>query len=327
MMTKLLPAVLVTLLITGMSIFSVYQSKTINVKDQTIDEHVKEINFLEVSLIEEEEANAVLLADNIVLRETIDVLRDSVAELNVEINKLKRTIQKKNKTIKSITAKLKDIENQYDSIKLEIAELVRKDQIDRNLISSLEADKAELRKEIANLAVQKEQEVVSRQETEAELLDRQISEARFRRITNLVNNTQVRFNKIILSKNRFGKPISKIKKENSKWKYTVAEFFLEHDDLKLLLDEQFLVKIVNSDTGEVLSYIESNPNFPNSEIDSKGVEFKFDGNMLEVSYYNNQEKSGDNYEIQIFYLTEGEEYLLLNGAKKFIQNRKVVDIK
>ena len=107
-------------------------------------------------------------------------------------------------------------------------------------------------------------------------------------------------------------------------KYTVVEFFLEHEDLKLLLDEQFLVKIVNSKSGDVLSYIESNPNFPDSEIDSKGVEFKFDGNMLEISYFNNQKKSGDNYEIQIFYLSNGEEYLLLEGSKPFLKDRKVL---
>ncbi|MFT7605623.1 MAG: hypothetical protein ACI8VT_003220, partial [Saprospiraceae bacterium] len=180
------------------------------------------------------------------------------------------------------------------------------------------------RQEISSLAVQKEQEIVSRQETEAELLDRQISEARFKRITDLVNNTKVKFNKITLSTERFGKAITKIKKENSKWKYTVVEFFLEHEDLKLLLDEQFIVKIVNTNNGEILSYIESNPNFPDSEIDSKGVEFKFDGNMLEISYFNNQEKNADNYEVQVFYLSHGEEYLLLNGTKPFIKDRKAL---
>jgi len=323
-MSKLVPAILVTLLITGMSIFSLFQSSKIQNQGSTINEQGKEIDFLEVSLKTEEEENSILVADNMLLRETLFILRDSVALLESKILSLKSTIRKQNKTIKSIKAKLKDIENQYESIKIEIAQLVRKDEVDKNLIASLEADKADLRQELAQLSIQKEQEVVSRQETEAELLDRQVSEARFKRITSLVNNTRVKFNKVSLSKKRFGKSIGKIKKENSKWKYTVIEFFLEHDDLKLLLDEQFLVKVVNSDTGEVLSYIESNPNFPDSEIDSKGVKFKFDGNMIELSYFNNQQKTGDNYEVQIFYLSEGEEYLLLNGAKPFIKDRKVI---
>lgn len=323
-MSKLLPAILVTLMITGMSIFSVFQSNTIQDQGHTIEEQGKEIDFLEVSLQTEEEENAILAMDNTLLRETILVLRDSVSFLQGKIKGLKATVRKQAKTIKSIKAKLKDIENQYESLKMEIADLARKDEIDRNLIASLEADKADLRKELADLSVQRDQEVLAKQETEAELLDRQVSEARFKRITNLVNNTRVKFNKVSLSKERFGKSIGKIKKENSKWKYTVIEFFLEHEDLKLLLDEQFLVKVVNSDTGEVLSYIESNPNFPDSQIDSKGIKFKFDGNMIEVSYFNNQKKTGKNYEIQVFYLSEDEEYLLLDGAKPFIQNRKVV---
>lgn len=325
-MSKLLPAILVTIIFTGMSIFSVFQSNKIQDQDATITEQAKEIDFLEVSLTNEEEENEILLADNIMLREQFELLKDSVAILNGKIKQLKSKIHNQNKTIKSIKAKLKDIENQYQALKMEIAELSRKDEIDRNLIASLEADKTELRNTIAELSIQKEQEVAMRQESEAELLDRQVSEARFKRISNLVNNTAVKFNNVTLSKKRFGKAISKIKKENSKWKYTVIEFFLEHEDLKLLLDEQFIVKIVNSDTGETLSYIESNPNFPDSEIDSKGVKFKFDGNMIELSYFNNQQKSGDNYEIQIFYLSEGEEYLLLNGAMPFIQNRKVVKL-
>ncbi len=323
-MSKLLPAVLVTVLVAGMSIFAYFQSNTIINQGNQIEDQHHEISFLEISLQEEENANSTLRNDNTYLRNKLIVFEDSIITLHKKIKGLKWTIRKQAETIKSINGKLKDIENQYESIKMDIANAARQDLIDKETIASLERDKTELRKEMENLSIQKEQEVVAREETEAELLDRQLSEARFKRITSLVNNTAVRFNKIALSKKRFGKDISKIKNQNSKWKYTFIEFFLDHEDLKLLLDEQFLVKIVNSDTGEVLSYIESNPNFPDSEIDSKGTTFKFDGNMVEVSYFNNQKKDGDNYEIQIYYISEGEEYLLLNGAKTFIQNRKVV---
>jgi len=97
-----------------------------------------------------------------------------------------------------------------------------------------------------------------------------------------------------------------------------------HNDLRLLLDESFMVKIVNSDTHEILSYIESNPNFPESDIDTKGMKFKYDGNLVEVAYYNNQDRIGKNYEVQIFYVTDdGEEYLMQNGAKPFIIGGKV----
>jgi peptidoglycan hydrolase CwlO-like protein len=319
MMTKFLPAALATLIITGMSIFTAVQFNTIDEQGVTIVEQVEEIQELELSLANELEMNDQL-------RSELVLLRDSIALLKNVIKDLEHTIRKQNKTIKTIKAKLKDIENQYTALKMEIANLARKDEVDKELIASLEADKAELRNEIVSLNQQKDQEITARTETEAELLDRQVSEARFKRITNLVNNTKVRFNRIALTKKRFGKPINKIKDNNTKWKYTEMEFYLEHNDLKLLLDEQFLVKIINADTGEALSYIENNPNFPDSEIDSKGIAFRYDGNMIELSYYNNQDKTGNNYEVQIYYISNGEEYLLLDGAVPFIQDRKVVKL-
>ncbi len=318
-MTKFLPAVLATLIITGMSVFTAVQFNTIEDQGITIVEKDQEIEELEFSLENEIDMNDQL-------RSELKVVRDSMVLLKNVIKELQYTVKQQNKTIKSIKAKLKDIENQYAALKMEIADLSRKDEVDRELIASLEADKSELRQEITTLSQQKDQEVAARAETEAELLDRQVSEARFKRITNLVNNTKVRFNRIACTKKRFGKPISKIKDNNTKWKYTEMEFYLEHQDLKLLLDEQFIVKIVDKETGESLSYIENNPNFPDSEIDSKGVVFRYDGNMIELSYYNNQEKKGDNYEVQIYYVSDGEEFLLLDGAIPFIQNRKVVKI-
>ena len=93
-------------------------------------------------------------------------------------------------------------------------------------------------------------------------------------------------------------------------------------------NENFIVKIVNSDTQEILSYIESNPNFPESDKDSKGVNFQYDGNLIEIAYYNNQPKEGKNYEAQLFYIDEnGKEYLLRHGIKQIIQNRRPIALK
>ena len=103
------------------------------------------------------------------------------------------------------------------------------------------------------------------------------------------------------------------------------EFTLINEDVRALLDEHFKVKIVNSDTQEILSFIESNPNFPKSSKDSKGLHFNYDGNLVEVAYYNNQAKKGDNFEIQVSYISDdGKEHLLRHGVKKFIEDRKVI---
>ena len=101
-----------------------------------------------------------------------------------------------------------------------------------------------------------------------------------------------------------------------------------HDDHQLLLDEQFIAKVVNADTHEILSYVESNPNFPESDRDSKGIKFNFDGNLIEIAHFNNQKKQGSNFEVQIFYIdNNGQEHLLNGGVRQFIKNRKVVKAK
>ncbi len=119
--------------------------------------------------------------------------------------------------------------------------------------------------------------------------------------------------------------MKKLKKQNTAWEFTVLEFQLIHDDHRLLLDEKFIAKIVDSENGEILSYIENNPNFPKSNTDAKGIKFKFDGNLLELAHYNNQQKTGSNYEVQLFYIDDdGQEHLLRGGIKQFLKDRKLV---
>lgn len=323
-MSKVLPIVLGAVLIIGMSANAVIQYNTIK-KEKLYSKQLNEENaFLEESLDTETQENTQLTATNSVLRQKIAELRDSMNMLNKEVITLRKKVRKQDKTIKSIQSKLRKIENNYIALRQQISELSHKEQVDRDLILQLEQEKALLRNQLEGLSIEKEQEVLARQETQAELLDKQVSEARFARITNITNNTKVNFQSIKARKKQFGKPISKINPGSDKWRYTTIEFFLEHEDLKLLLDEKFIVKIVNSDTHEILSRIESNPNFPNSQKDSKGSIFKYDGNLVEISYFNNQKKEGKNYEVQISYISDtGEEYQLLDGIQSFIIGGKV----
>jgi hypothetical protein len=323
-MTKVLPIFLGTLIIVSMSAFSVYQYNQIKKERNTVKYLEEDKKFLEESLEIETHQNIILTDDNTILRQKLEELRDSVSMLQSLVGKLQQKVKQQNATIKKLRTQIGQMEKDYVALKKQISELARKDEVDQNFIMQLESEKAELRKEIANLHIEKEQQVIEHKATEAELLDKQVSEARFKRITDIVNNTRVSFQNVYAKKKRYGRPLSKVKSQNSKWHYTIIEFFLIHDDMKMLLDEQFIVKIVDTKTHEILSYIESNPNFPDSDRDTKGVKFKYDGNLVEVAYYNNQNRTGSDYEIQVFYVTEnGEEYLLENGVKPFIIDGKV----
>ncbi len=322
-MTKSLYLILGSTIIIGLSIFSMTQFGTVIEKEKTIQKQISEISDISYELEGEIIANNDLRSENEVLKEEVSMLRDSIFNLRTIIRSLKRKVNKQDRVIKNIQGKLKSIELQYARLKVEISELAKNDVVDKGRINQLENEKKNLRKELTLLNVTKEKIEVEKQVSEKKLMEQKVNEARYKKISHILNNTQVKFEKISVHKKRYGKKVSKIKKKN--WYYTVMEFTLINEDIRALLDEHFKVKIVNSDTQEILSFIESNPNFPESSRDSKGLHFNYDGNLIEVTYYNNQKKKGENYEIQVSYVgDDGKEHLLRHGVKKFIQDRKVL---
>lgn len=325
-MTKSIYTILGSTIIIGLSIFSMTQFGTIDKQEKTIVKKESQISALANELSDEIQVSDDLRSENSVLREHISILRDSVAYLNGRVKSLKKRLKKQDKYIRTANKKIKTIGEQYTHLKAEIAHLSKADRLDKSTIEKLELEKKEMRAQIANLNVKKDKIEADKIKTEKELMAQRIEEARYKRISNILNNTQVKFEKISAHKKRYGKKQKKVKNKN--WYFTVLEFQLINEDIKLLLDEKFIVKIVNSDTQEILSYIESNPNFPESKKDSKGVHFNYDGNLIEIAYYNNQPKEGKNYEVQISYIDDaGKEYLLRHGIKQIVQNRKTIALK
>ncbi|MEM9822113.1 MAG: hypothetical protein AAF985_13615 [Bacteroidota bacterium] len=320
-MTKSAYLILGSTIIIGLSLFSMSQFNTIDRQGKAIVKKESQIAALSDELSGEIQVNDDLRMETSTLREQISILRDSIAELESKVKSLRKKLKKQDRYVRSANKKLKNIEMQYGQLKEEISRLVRADQIDKKTIAQLEEEKKAMRQEIEKLNIKKDKVEADKVKTEQQLMAQRIEEARFKRLSNILNNTQVQFERVSTHKKRFGKKQKKVKGKN--WYYTLMEFQLINENVKLLLDERFIVKIVNSDTQEILSYIESNPNFPKSDKDSKGVTFKYDGNLIEVAYYNNQKKEGKNYEAQIFYIDDnGKEYLLRHGIKQIIQNRR-----
>ncbi len=323
-MSRTLLAALGSVIIISLAAFSTHQSNTIDTRDKTIVHQIGEIEYLQNTL--EEETNLRIAAEelNFTYESTIELLRDSVAQLESTARRLRRKISKQDKTLKSLSKKLKSIEQSYNAVKLEISDLARQDQLDQQRINQLEAEKVEMRQTISKIERTKEKIDAEKQKVEQDLMATQMEEARLARIGNIIDNTRVVYQNVSLQKKRFGKKITKIGKRNTKWAYTQLNFQLIHDNHQLLLDEKFIAKIVNTDTNEILSYVESNPNFPDSDKDSKGVHFSYDGNSIEITHFNNQKKNGKNFEVQIFYVdSTGQEHLLRGGIKEFIKDRKL----
>ncbi len=324
-MTRTLLAALGSIIIIGLAAFSTHQNNTLDDRDKTIVHQIGEIEYLQNTLEEETNLRISVEELNFAYETKIEQLRDSVAQLESTARRLRRKISKQDKTLKSLSKKLKSIEQSYNAIKLEISELARQDQLDQQRINQLEAEKVEMRQTITTIERTKEKIDIEKQKVEQDLMATQMEEARLARVGNIIDNTRVVYQNVSLQKKRFGKKITKIGKKNSKWAYTLLNFQLIHDNHQLLLDEKFVAKVVNTDTNEILSYVESNPNFPDSDKDSKGVPFTFDGNSIEIAHFNNQKKNGKNFEVQIFYVDNtGQEHLLRGGIREFIKGRKLV---
>ncbi len=325
-MTKLIVGILGTALLVGFTAVGFKQQQKIEGQSKTIVTQGEEIDFLEESLEATVAENKVLLEENHELENQVAQLRNQVAELKSQVKSLQGKVSRQKRQLRSFDKKLKKMEQQYNQLRDEIAEIHKAGALDKVKIDQLELEKAQIRQQVESLNVQKDQMVKQQQITEAELLDRQVSEARMRRINNIVNETAVEFVNVITRKKRYSKPVNRIRNGKG-WKYTIVNFHLNNADKQALLDERFLVKIINSDTHEILSYIESNPNFPNSTIDSKGVPFRFDGNLVEIAHFNNLQKKGKNYEIQVFYVDDqGKEYPLINGLRPLVVSGKVLEM-
>ena len=324
-MTRTIAWVAGSLTIMALAVFASYQYNTLNKKETVIKTQKTEINRLDDELFNETQLRMQAETKVLDLEAKVAELRDSVVMLQDNIKRLNRKIRKQNKTLKALSDKLHNFENDYDLLKQEIAALSRKEQLDKERIQALEVEKTQLRDQMTQAAVKQEQEQQQQIRNQAELLRQKVKEEKLKRTANILNNTRVVYQRISTQKSRYGKTMKKLKKTNTAWAYTLMEFQLIHDEHQLLLDEQFIAKIVNAQTGEILSYIENNPNFPESDKDAKGIKFKFDGNLVELAHYNNQEKTGENYEVQLFYIDdEGQEHLLRGGIKQFLKDRKLV---
>lgn len=312
-------------LLMALTVYASYQYNTINKKEGVIKTQHQEIVRLDDDLFKETQLRMTAEATVMDLEGKVRELRDSVSFLQENIASLKKKVKKQGRTLRALSKKLKNFENDYDILKQEIAALSRKDNIDKERIQELELEKETLRNEIATVEIKREREQKAQQKAEKVLLEQKMKEERLRQTTRIIDNTRVVYKKVSTQKARFGKTMKKLRKKNTSWAYTILEFQLTHDETPVLLDEQFIAKIIDSDSGEILSYIENNPNFPESDKDAKGIKFKFDGNLIELAHYNNQEKTGKNYEVQLFYIdSEGQEHLLRGGIKQFLKDRKLV---
>lgn len=326
-MTKSLTIIISLVLLVSLGIFSAIQVKKLNKTKTHLSEQLKNIDNLESTIESEQEDKILLTQLNTDLQDENQILRDSIIKLNAIIVDLRTKVQQQDALIAELQGKVNYLESQYDSKKRDIAILSRKESVDQNAIAAIEAEKAVIKEQMDNFQSEKNDVMTIKLETESMIHDKMESEDRFRKIVDVVNNTRIRFQDIQIKMDPMGNPITRLITDGKNWKHTSINFFMNHEDSKVLLDEQFLVKIIDMDFQEEITSVESNPMVKEKIEEKVGAPFYFDGNLVEINYNNGKPKRGKNFEVQVYYKSnDGEEYLLLDGVKQFIRDGNIVGL-
>lgn len=143
------------------------------------------------------------------------------------------------------------------------------------------------------------------------------------RLNNIVRNTAVKFSAISLRNSEDSKDLKKLKTADN-WHYTFIDFDFDNADREAIMDETFVLQIYDLDNNLIVPFNEKNNAFPNSEIGAIGYKFKYDGKPISVRYINTQAKEGRNYEIRLAYFKNGLTFKLANGAKKIVEEGRVI---
>jgi transcriptional regulator of aromatic amino acid metabolism len=258
-----------------------------------------------------------------------EFLVDSILDLNSEIRELNLVIIEQDNIIKSLKNKLNTKLRDFNELEGKIAELRGLTNDQSIQIASLEAEKTRILKELEEMESLKG--VAENRKSQLEIVEVQslelIKEKKKRlAIEDITNNTVVNYLSVkIGSKPKKGN-ISKVKDGSGKWMYTDFEFVMAHGkDTEMLKNENFVLKIIDTDINKVLPYLEENPSYPESQAGTSGINFSFNNNTINVLHINTQLKNGKNYEARIYYVKNGEEYLLANSHRLLVSNGKVVN--
>jgi len=323
-MSRPLSITIATVVLLGLSAFSVTKHVTSLEKDKTIVQQQEDITLLNNSLEIEKEDNKVLLEENDELRAEISQLEEKIEAYEKEIKSLKSKLSNEKSRVKRREASMKDLKNQYFALEDQIAALQKDAKANTKTIQSLMAEKDQLRTQNDQQYV--EQVKVNEQITQMEqdLYKAEMEKIKQERIMNIANNTQVKFIDISVKAEKTSNNLTKIKKNGKNWNYTIVAFDMINSNTTQILDEQFVLKIFDKDTNQAISFIETNPAFPDSQQNSDGMFFKYSGNKILLQFKNTDIKPGSNYEIQMFYIEDNQEFQIQNATKQFINNSKVV---
>lgn len=286
-----------------------------------LDEKDQDIELLQADLQQTTQRKAAWQATAIELETENARLQDSITTLNAVIARLHTTISEKNKAIRKLKGRIKRREVKYEKLKEEIAALSRDYKANETKIAALEAEKKQLRQQMETFNREQANLVAVRGDAKRQQEQQLDRVTHLSALQQLVTSTEVSVHTVALRSSRYGRNIGHLSSDASKsnWRYTIFGLKLKHDDMVLLLDEQFEVRIQDLDTGEYLKHT-------TGKQSQEGLQFKYDGNLIEGVFVNSQPKASGNYELRVFYLGQDGKYLLHKSGHKIVADKKPLNI-
>ena len=313
------------LVLSGLTILSLmgmmaYQSSLLSDYKKQDRNRVRTIRGLHEDLDFEQDTNERLQQEK-------SGLLDSIATLNAHILRLEEDINVLKNRVRQLEQRIAARNRQVDELKGEIARLTQQGTLNRQRIEALELQKKQLQLESEAMTDQQHLQMQEMATLENSRQQQVVERENMQSLNELLNTTTVAWDRVLVRKRETGGDLNKVSKREKKWNYTVLDFFLEHPNPRLLTGEKFLLTLVDLDNNQTLAYNQTNPEFPDNPEESVGVPFTFDGNKVEITHYNQDLKTGRNYEVRVSLLRDGQLHRLTNGTYRLVFDGEVLAIK
>lgn len=282
----------------------------------------KQIKKLKSSLtLEKEKAdtletqNGNLTVDVSSLQDENTVLADSVVYLNKKIRRLRSKIKGYTSRLETLQNSMTFLEEKHAALEAKISQELQADQADDSQVKVLQEEKEALEQKIQAMTAKSDsleqvkeslyEQVLKKEEEKQEYIKKdEVS----KKTLDIIQNTTVEFFEVFARKKN-----QKRARSAKRWYDTVINLSLLYETQDDLNNQEFLVKIIDASTGQVVSPQE------NSGNDTPGVSFIFAGNPApKITYSNYEKKKGDNYVVQVYLVQDGTPYLLSQGTSAIV---------
>jgi Na+/phosphate symporter len=314
-----LPGIFAVVVILSMMAFVGMQSDKIEELEYYLDETTIDLEAtasqLDVTEIQLDEA-----------KDTIIDLRRKIVRLNGVISNMDKEISEYKESLKNLRARISKLKNKVESYSGEITALQQEKNANWQRINDLLREKEQTENEIASLRIKEETIEEVKQEVELEAAIKVEKNKELNELRRILTSTIVNFQRVIVLKKEDGIPMKKVKRNNKNWNYTHIQFSLDNANSALLSKYQFVVKILDLDTGMTMPHNENNQQFPDGANNTDGYVLNYDGNLADILYFNNTKRESQNYEVRVYVRLNGNDLPLTKGRCPLVEHGNAVTI-